>query len=131
MAISMATMSSRPGCIRVAVIDRDRRTPIEIIEWIRHRLGAEVSVVDEMHLNGVRPPFHVVVLDQGSDPKLEWLWQLREKWSEQDLPVIVVGDSDELEVAAVRAGASRFLDRSLHPGPDFLEKLVYGLACER
>jgi len=127
----MGLVSNRPGCIRVAVIDRDGETPAENIEWLRHRLGAEVNHVDELRINGARPPFHVLILEQGSDPKLEWLGQLREKWSERDLPVIVVGNSDELEVAAVRAGASRFLDRSLHPGPDFLEKLVYGLACER
>lgn len=102
-----------------------------MIGELRDRLGADVSLVRGVHLNGVRPPFHVVILDQASDPDLAWLRELREKWSDRDLPVIVVGDNDDLEVAAVRAGASRFVDRSAHPGADFLEKLVYGLACER
>lgn len=125
----MGHASSRPDLIRVTVLDQSGRWPAALSRQLEDHLGAAVSLTDKLYINGFRP--HVLIMNQGPNQELKLLRELREKWSEQELPVIVVGDDEACEIEAIRAGASRFVDRSLHPGADFLEKLVYGLACAR
>lgn len=126
-----STPSARPTCIRVGVIDSDDRWSKFLAKRLGEHLGAHVDHVRSLVLNGACPDFHVLILNHAADPELGKLRELREKWSERDLPVIVVGDDDDSEVEAILAGASHFVDRSMHPNADLLEKLVYGLAYER
>ena len=125
------TPSARPECIRVMVIDSDDRLSKDLSRDLGDRIGARVECIKQLTLNGLRPSFHVLIVNQEADPGLESLRTLREKWSEQEVPVIVVGNDDAGEIVAIRAGASQFVDRSMHPDSGLIEKLVYGLAYDR
>lgn len=125
--------SSRPESITVALVEGDHEWAERISKELSEELGAKVTVspsCDLVHLNGKSP--HVVVIGCGADPGFEWLRRVREKYTDQKLPVIVAGDDDddEQQIESARAGANAYLDRKIHKDASFLGKLVYGLAHE-
>ena len=122
--------SVRPECIRITVLGEDDRWTRDLARQLGDKMGAKVDCVTRLYINGAQPSFHVLIVKQSADPDLVVLRTLRKKWSEQEVPVIVVGDDDAGEVDAIRAGASQFVDRSLHPDTVLLEKPVYGLAYD-
>jgi DNA-binding NarL/FixJ family response regulator len=99
-------------------------------EALKKNMGVSVQRDSQPPVNGYPKDFHVLILESLADPGFKLIKALREKWNEQELPVIVVDDNDNKEVDAMRAGASAFLNRSMHYDTRLLEKLVYGLAYE-
>lgn len=127
--------SSRPECIKVAVLDVDADWTQRVQRGLSERLGVSVEVANpsEFLRNGAVPP-HVIVMSAHVDPGWKTLRRLRERWDEQELPVIVTDgftneDGEDSQAEAMQAGANAFFDRSIHQNDlTLLEKLVYGLA---
>jgi CheY-like chemotaxis protein len=129
--------SSRPEAICVAVVDRDedwvRRVAADLGEGIGARVTWFTAPELEQQING-HVPCHVLVIGRDSDPDLTWLHDLRNRYSDRELPIIVTDsedDGDDHQIKATRAGANAFVDRTIHSDDNaFLEKLVYSLARE-
>ena len=128
--------SSRPEAIRVAVVDGDADWVKQVATDLGEGIGARVTCFTapelEQQMNGT-VPCHVLVLGRDSDPELIWLQDLRDRYSDRELPIIVTDsdDGDDHQIEATRAGANAFVDRAIHGNDNaFLEKLVYGLARE-
>ena len=121
--------SNRPPQIRVQMVGEESWAS-NIARFLEDRIGAAVKRDTTPPINGHVRDAHVLIVSLQADPGFNYLRNLREKWSERDLPVIVVGENDDDEVEAMSAGASAFLDESMHQDGKLLEKLVYGLAYE-
>lgn len=121
--------SNRPPQIRVRMVG-EALWASKVARFLEEHVGAVVERNTVPPVNGHVRDAHVLIVNQRSDPGFNYLRKLREKWSEQELPVIVMGDDDDREIDAMSAGASAFVDESMHSDGRLLEKLVYGLACE-
>ena len=133
--------SGRPDAIRVAVVDGDAKWMDRLAKDLGETIGAKVLALQdpkdlEARING-HLPCHVLLIGRDVDPDLDWLNDLRARYDERQLPIIVLDgldeeeDDDEYQAEATRAGANACFDRSIH-GNDvrLLEKLVYSLAYE-
>lgn len=121
--------SNRPPQIRVRMVGEESWAT-KIARFLEDRVGAVVERDTTPPINGHARDAHVLIVSQQADPGFRYLRNLREKWSERELPVIVMGSDDDSEVEAMSAGASAYVDESMHHDNRLLEKLVYGLACE-
>lgn len=128
--------SNRPAAIRVAVVASDAEWVEQLSKQLGTTIGAHVERFESkeaLAING-HVPCHVLLISRESDPDLSWLHELRSRFSDQELPIIVADSDDDTEshqIDATRAGANAFLDRSIHgDNCDLLGKLVYGLARE-
>lgn len=121
--------SSRPPQIRVRMVG-EVLWASKVARFLEDKFGDAVESDTAPPVNGHVRDAHVLIVNSQADPGFKYLRDLREKWSERDLPVIVVGENDDSEVEAMSAGASAFLDESMHQDGRLLEKLVYGLAYE-
>lgn len=119
----------RPEYIKVQMIGNGAWSE-RVAKALKDKLDALVDRSLTTPVNGYARDAHVLIMEKLVDPDFVFLKNLREKWSERELPVIVVDDNDSSEMAAMCAGANAFIDRSLHYDTRHLEKLVYGLACE-
>jgi len=123
------SISNRPPQIKVRMVGEESWAQ-RIASFLEERVGAIVKRDTVPPTNGYPDNPHVLIVNLLADPSFEFLRSLRKKWSERDLPVIVMADDDDCEVDAMRAGASAFIDESMHHDGRLLEKLVFGLAYE-
>jgi DNA-binding NarL/FixJ family response regulator len=120
--------SNRPPQICVRMVGEESWAS-KIAQFLEDHIGAAVKRDATPPTNGTRDA-HVFIVSQRADPGFKYLRNLRKNWSERELPVIVMADDDDSEVEAMTAGASAFIDESMHHDGRLLEKLVYGLAYE-
>jgi DNA-binding NarL/FixJ family response regulator len=125
----MTIRSLRPPCINIKMVGNGAWSE-RVAKALREKMGAVVTCDLRPIANGNIQGTHVLIIESLVDPGFKFVKNLREKWSERELPVIVVDDNDHYEVDAMQAGANAFIDRSFHADTGLLEKLVYGLAYE-